>query len=123
MKIKIYFLTTILSATLSIGIAQIAPPNGNFESWTTNSKSLPYPVGWTSSNDNNWVYQSVDKTAGRTGLYAVHLLKNSEPTGFLGVEGGWVDFSSGLVNYRPVTLTGYWKGNFNSGNDNIRAEI
>ena len=82
--------------------------NGGFENWATGTSGYQDPVGWSTNNVNSFA-PLVMQAAGRTGTYSVNLTSVSNGIG--GYFGGGINLSySGSL--KPLSFSGYWKGNF-----------
>ncbi len=82
--------------------------NGTFEAWSTGPSGDLDPTGWLTSNDSSMQANVIQGTP-RTGNHSCSLV--SIPDGFGGFLGGTI-FLSYLGQVKPLTLSGYWKGNF-----------
>jgi hypothetical protein len=101
------FLTLVLLSFSRFATAQI--PNGDFESWTTDSLGHPQPVGWTTTN-LTYLSENVFQDAGRTGGSSVKIASAVDPD-FGSNRGGIVNLpeQNCSTSIRPTTISGYWK--------------
>lgn len=112
MKRKNLLIITLFSfflLHLSNASAQILT-NAGFESWATGQFGFLEPVGWQCNN----IFPTavVAQGAGRTGSYSANIKSYFDGSDSYGGQIGY--FYIGTL--KPLVLSGYWRGNFSSGN-------
>lgn len=116
MKTKQLILTALCFLSLNAA-SQI--PNGGFENWAPGPGGYSDPVGWTTSSNAGGAVH-IETAAGHTGNYSARI-NYIVATPFW--YSGWMEYNSGPISAKPLSISGWWKDQFASFGESIGVDI